>query len=155
MARLTNIIPANTGVILHGNAGSYEFPKATSGTEVLKYDNLLKGTTTKIPVTDVLALYQSTGTVLTLGKGSTGFIGFYSYTGKTLPANKAFLIYEDDNNSKGLSLDLGFDGVATGIHSLNTEDEQVTWYTPQGIQLNKKPSKQGIYMSNGKKIVIK
>lgn len=155
LARLTNIIPANTGVILHGNAGSYEFPKATSGTEVLKYDNLLKGTTTKIPVTDVLALYQSTGTVLTLGKGSTGFIGFYSYTGKTLPANKAFLIYEDDNNSKGLSLDLGFDGVATGIHSLNTEDEQVTWYTPQGIQLNKKPSKQGIYMSNGKKIVIK
>lgn len=155
LARLTNIIPANTGVILHGNAGSYEFPKATSGTEVLKYDNLLKGTTTKIPVTDVLALYQSTGTVLTLGKGSTGFIGFYSYTGKTLPANKAFLIYEDDNNSKGLSLDLGFDGVATGIHSLNTEDEQVTWYTPQGIQLNTKPSKQGIYMSNGKKIVIK
>lgn len=155
LARLTNIIPANTGVILHGNAGSYEFPKATSVTEVLKYDNLLKGTTTKIPVTDVLALYQSTGTVLTLGKGSTGFIGFYSYTGKTLPANKAFLIYEDENSSKGLSLDLGFDGVATGIHSLNTEDEQVTWYTPQGIQLNKKPSKQGIYMSNGKKIVIK
>lgn len=155
LARLTNIIPANTGVILHGNAGSYEFPKATSGTEVLKYDNLLKGTTTKIPVTDVLALYQSTGTVLTLGKGSTGFIGFYSYTGKTLPANKAFLIYEDENSSKGLSLDLGFDGVATGIHSLNTVDEQVTWYTPQGIQLNKKPSKQGIYMSNGKKIVIK
>ena len=154
LARLGENIPANTGVIVHGNAGGpYRFMKATTETTPLKYDNLLKGTATKISVSEALELYQSTGTILTLGKGSSGFIGFYTYTGSTLPANKAFLIYED-GDAKGLSIGFGED-IATGIHSLNEEEKDDVWYTIQGIELNEKPTRKGIYINQGKTVFIK
>lgn len=51
-------------------------------------------------------------------------------------------------------------GEVTGIGSLNTQTGEVSfdskaWYTLDGIRLAEKPTKQGIYVNNGKKVVVK
>jgi hypothetical protein len=49
-------------------------------------------------------------------------------------------------------------GEVTAIGTLNTQTGEITtdgWYTLNGTRLNGKPSKRGIYINNGRKIVIK
>ena len=153
-ARLSQIIPANTGVVIHGNSGTYRFPKATGTIPELTRTNLLRGVTEATKTTKILEDAQSSGVILTLGRGSNSYIGFYRFTGKTIPANKAFLIYESDNqNVKGF--DINFDDVLTEIQSLNAEDDHSAWFTLQGVRLNGKPTRPGMYIKNNKVVTIK
>ena len=51
-------------------------------------------------------------------------------------------------------------GETTAIGTLDTKTGEVTfdseaWYTLDGVRLSGKPSTKGIYINNGKKIVIK
>ena len=51
-------------------------------------------------------------------------------------------------------------GEVTGIGTLHTHTGEVnfdskTWYTLDGIRLAEKPTQQGIYVNNGKKVVVK
>lgn len=51
-------------------------------------------------------------------------------------------------------------GEVTGIGTLNTQTGEVNfdseaWYTLDGVRLAEKPIKQGIYVNNGKKVVVK
>ena len=51
-------------------------------------------------------------------------------------------------------------GETTAIGTLDTKTGEVTfdseaWYTLNGVRLNGKPTKKGIYINNGKKVVIK
>ena len=51
-------------------------------------------------------------------------------------------------------------GEVTGIGSLNTQTGEVsfdskTWYTLDGVRLNAQPTQKGIYVNNGKKVVVK
>ena len=55
---------------------------------------------------------------------------------------------------------IGANGEATSIGSLQTKTGEVTfdsdaWYTLEGVQLNGKPTRKGIYVNNGKKVIIK
>jgi hypothetical protein len=55
---------------------------------------------------------------------------------------------------------VGSNGETTGIGTLDTETGEMTfdseaWYTLDGVRLSGKPSKKGLYINNGKKIVIK
>ena len=55
---------------------------------------------------------------------------------------------------------IGANGEVTAIGSLQTKTGEVTfdsdaWYTLDGVQLNGKPTRKGIYVNNGKKVVIK
>ncbi len=55
------------------------------------------------------------------------------------------------------AIELNFDGETTGI-SRPTPDPSLNggeWYDLQGHKLNGKPTNSGIYVNNGKKIVIK
>ena len=46
-------------------------------------------------------------------------------------------------------------GIATSPH-IDTDSEIIdTWYTIGGQKLNKKPTRKGLYLQNGKKVVIK
>ena len=158
LARLEDYIPANTGVVIQANSGTYRFLKTKDTVTPLTRSNLLQGAVEDLLVSDVLS--QKAGSiVMTLGLGSNGYIGFYQYKGTKLNAYKAFLIYENaNNNAKGLALSIGDEnGEATGIRAIGidtgTHDGQ--WFTPQGMLLNKQPTTRGIYIHNGKKIVIK
>ena len=154
LARLNNYIPANTGVIVQGNSGTYRFPKTTLQENPLKYDNYLKGTAKKISVSEALANTQQTGTIMTLGLGSNGYIGFYEYTGANIPANRAYIIYNNSANSaKVLNLNLGID--PTNINKVSDKESDQYWYTIQGTRLERTPYSKGIYVNKGKKIIIK
>ena len=53
---------------------------------------------------------------------------------------------------------VGSNGETTGIGTLDTETGEMTfdseaWYTLDGVRLSGKPSKKGLYINNGKKIV--
>ena len=56
-----------------------------------------------------------------------------------------------------MSLGLGGDD-ATGIETIETDeadDSNAIWYSLDGRRLDSKPTKKGVYIRSGKKIVIK
>ena len=80
----------------------------------------------------------------------------------TLGANKAYLKFVTDQQLSApqyisISGDLG-EGT-TRIDNLNVNDNlndnEATWYDLNGRKLNGKPAQKGIYIKNGKKIVVK
>jgi hypothetical protein len=55
---------------------------------------------------------------------------------------------------------IGANGEVTGIGSLQTKTGEIifdsdAWYTLDGVQLDGKPTRKGIYVNNGKKVIIK
>ena len=92
---------------------------------------------------------------MTLGKGNKGYIGFYKYTGsKNLAANKAFLIYEPSSQNYATSFSISGVEDLTGIHEVGLTLDS-PWYTLQGIKLKGAPRQSGIYIHNGKTVVVK
>ena len=77
----------------------------------------------------------------------------------TLGANKAYLKFVTDQQQSApqyisISGDLG-EGT-TRIDNLNVNDnENGEWYDLNGRKLNGKPAQKGIYIKNGKKVVVK
>ncbi|UKK67895.1 hypothetical protein L6466_11660 [Prevotella communis] len=68
-------------------------------------------------------------------------------------ANKAWLSI---SNSNARAINLVFDSEATGVGSI--ENGKLTidnWYDLNGRKLNGMPTKKGIYIMNGKKVVVK
>lgn len=155
LARLNSIIPANTGVIIQANGGTYRFKKSSNNEYQLPRDNYLSGSVVSITPEEVLQDAQSDGAIYTMAIGSKAYIGFYKFTGKKLAANKAFLIYED-NNAKDFFIGIGGSNVATSINNaINENDVDNKWFTIQGIRLERKPNMSGIYIYNGKIVSIK
>ncbi|MBQ6210700.1 MAG: S8 family serine peptidase [Prevotella sp.] len=154
-ARLYETIPANTGVIIQGNSNTaecpaYRFPRVAEA-DPLTRSSYLSGSVVNTTVAAVLA--ETPGTIYTLGRGSDTYINFYRYSGKNLAANKAFLIL-GGNNAKGFSLVV--DGEeATGIKALDTVTDDGAWYTVEGIKLQGKPTRKGVYLHNGKSVIMK
>ena len=157
---ISGSIPAKTGVILFGNAGTYRFYRNTGTVTPLAYTNLLSGSSTKITRAKALELAGKTednAIIMTLAPGKEAAIGFYKYTGSTLAANKAFLIYDTTSNSNVSYLSIGggggedLDGIRD-VKNIGTDD---AWYTLQGARLNGTPTQRGIYIHGGKKVAVK
>lgn len=91
-----------------------------------------------------------------------GVVGFYQYTGTTLGAGKAYLIYTGSASVRGF---IGFDGDendgATGIQTLPLTSPLAgagnggAWYTLDGRKLEGQPTQKGVYVNNGRKVVVK
>ena len=83
-------------------------------------------------------------------------LGFYRYRGTTVKGNKAFLLV--DANTSGAKLD-GYDmeneETTAGIEEVATPktNNETVYYDLQGRRVEK-PSR-GIYIVNGKKVIIK
>lgn len=76
----------------------------------------------------------------------------------TLAANKAFLFVEGNNTPASIPFRRSIDGNGegtTGIDNLNANDNEATWYDLGGRKLNGKPAQKGIYIKNGKKVIVK
>ena len=55
---------------------------------------------------------------------------------------------------------VGANGETTGIGTIDTKTGEMTfdseaWYTLDGVRLSGKPSKKGLYINNGKKVIVK
>ena len=157
LADVGDIIPANTGVIIQGNSGTYTFPRYRGTVDPIS-GNLLRGSVTNTTPAKALqeANASSTSIVMTLGLGGNGYVGFYKFTGKTLRANAAYLIYDKGAQSNVNMLSIGgMGGEFTGINDINARFDEGAWYTLQGVRLNGKPIQRGVYLHNGKAVVVR
>ncbi len=85
---------------------------------------------------------------------------YLSYVGTSAPAPaKGITRSGGDDMPQSITVRLvNRNGVTTAIGELNTKTGELTfdgWYTMDGARLNGKPSKSGVYINNGKKIVLK
>lgn len=157
LARLSNTIPAYTGVVIQANSGTYRFPRIEQA-DPLKRQNLLSGTVERITVAKALEGHDA-DQVMTLGLGGNGYVGFYQYSGKYLNAYKAYFIPEGIGSGDIKSLSIyGWgkeEDIASGISTVGLDSDNGDWYSLQGLKLTKRPTQSGIYIHNGKKIFVK
>ena len=158
LCEISNNIPANTGVILFGNKGTYQFPVNTGTITPLSDNNLLTGFNTAVTcdkALEVAGKKNSDAFIMTLGQGKS-LVGFYRYKGDDLAAHKAYMVYEPTSgNNVSYFTFSGFGGDdLTGIRDLQVVGDGA-WYTLQGIKLNGQPRQSGLYIHNGKTVVVK
>ena len=134
--------PANTPVVLKGTAGESYDITTTAAPAALPATNLLEGSAT---TTTVLA--EGTAYLLSGGK-------FFLNNAGVMPAGKAYLP-KSSGDARELTIIFG---ETTGIGaSLNEKGEMINekWYTLDGHRLQGRPSRPGVYVTNGRKVVIK
>ena len=133
------------GVVLKKTAsGSITMTPTSSNGSGDYSDNSLTGTMTNI---------TNPGNAYVLNNGTQG-VGFYKLSsGGTIGANKAYLTYSGGGSSAPSFF--GFDGNTTGIDAtlVNSEKVNSVVYDLQGRKVAQ-PTK-GLYIVNGKKVVIK
>ena len=142
-------VPANEGIFLMGNAGDYKVPHISTGTY---YANLMVGTLQPITLKETDGEYTN----YYLSNGDSG-VGFYKVNGSVdLKANRAYLPLLKGTTQAGTRfIGLGFedDGTTNLTPALSKGEGEGEWYTLQGQRVAK-PGK-GLYIHNGKKVVIK
>lgn len=140
-------VPANTGIILNAEEGSYDVPVASSAAAVT--ENELIGVTER-----------------TLVEWTTGGDGKYNYIlqsgvfkiardGGYLKANRAYLHTSYDVTAAGARdyLDFAFDDDVTAVNEVKTTNNTNVVFDLQGRRITQ-PTK-GLYIVNGKKVIIK
>lgn len=134
------VIPAHTGILVKAAAGNHDFVVTSeAGTELTNND--LKAATTDV------TSYGAAFFALTKMDTKVGFAVVNN--GVVIPAGKAYLSVPRALGAKFFSLD----GEATGINSVKTAKADGAYYTLEGVKTTK-PVK-GLYIHNGKKIVVK
>lgn len=153
-----NYIKAQTPVILYksgiGNAGNNPYYlKAYTGTSA--YTGLYENFLGKLSATSYNDLKTSGISDIYILRGSS-FVRV-SASGE-LPANRCYLARPSSAAaSRGIN-SLSLEGGGNDATSLSeVKDEEVNnneWYTLDGRRLQEKPTKKGVYISKGKKIVV-
>lgn len=134
------VIPANTGILVKAPAGNCDFVVTSDKSTELAYNDL------KAASADV----TSDGTKFFALTKIGDKVGFALVENDVvIPAGKAYLEVSASTPAKFFSLD----GEATGINSVKTAKADGAYYTLEGVKTTK-PVK-GLYIHNGKKIVVK
>lgn len=135
------VIPANTGILVKAPAGNCDFVVTSTEGKKLENNSLVAATE---------AIKSDGTTFFALTKLSDGKVGFAVVAKDVvIPAGKAYLKVSGKTTAKFFSLD----GEATGINSVKTAKADGAYYTLEGVKTTK-PVK-GLYIHNGKKIVVK
>ena len=77
-----DVVPKGKAVVIMANAASIELTKVTDPS-ITVIDNILVGTSAEKTV--------EAGTVYVMNKDASNNVGFYQYSGTTIPANKAYI----------------------------------------------------------------
>ena len=146
-----DIVPANTAVVVKGAKGSYNYYNTEEVATKTIEKNLLKGVTTD---TRIEALSGVKRYILT--RADDGILAFYrTNTGNiNVKANRAYLEVPTAMAVASFSLE----GTATGINNVVTTAAKQGIYTISGVRLNATTTKglpAGIYIVNGKKVIVK
>lgn len=144
----TSVIPANTGVIVKSDAeGEKTFKVTVDGTEASFDGNELIATSVAENAT-----VPTEGTYYALSASEAKF-GVLT-NGITLSGNKAYLAAPTTDGAKLATLNVVFGDETTGINTAAQKAEaDGAYYTLQGVK-TQKPAK-GLYIHNGKKVVVK
>ena len=150
-----SIIPKNVPVMLINNsrrAGTYTLT-ASDSKDAYNGTNLLKGSDVPTKTTGTGYHYK-----LSFGPNGTQWNDVFGwYWGATdggsfqIEGHKAWLVVPKSAATRGYTIE----GDATGIEEyMQSENENVVYYDMQGRRIDK-PVRSGIYIVNGKKIVVK
>ena len=134
------VIPAGTGILVKAAQGNHDFVVTSKECAPLKNNSLVAATT------DVTS-YGDKFFALTKQGEKVGFA--LVANGVVIPAGKAYLEVPEATAAKFF----GLDGEATGINNVKTAKADGAYYTLEGVKTTK-PVK-GLYIHNGKKIVVK
>jgi hypothetical protein len=151
------IIPANTGVMIFANPGTYKlYPSEVEPTE--EVTSLLHGVLVDTPVSTVKA-NEDGAAIYVLSRGIEEYTGFkvVGSTVKSITANKAYLPIRQTVEVKEFIYLSYWGQVVTGIDDImaadNNNGKQHVIYDLSGRRVN--DMKSGIYIVNGKKVLIK
>ena len=114
--------------------------------------NMLKGVTTATAIGATDGEY--TNFIFTKVNGE---LGFYPTNAGTIPAYKAYLQIPTASLPSGdpSRLSIAIDDETTSVERVKTNTEKDSnWYTLSGVQA-KQPTKSGVYIHQGKKVIIK
>ena len=166
------IIPANQGVIIvadkDNESVSMTIDDFASVDKMPKND--LNGCETRESVSDIILrldhveYWDEVGNFYVMGMVDDKF-GFYKYVNASyMPAHKAFLyIPRTKESSSARAITLSFADNITDVKTVSGDKGQWSmfngqcsdWYTINGVKLSGKPTAPGMYINNGKKILIK
>ena len=134
------VIPAGRGILVKAPAGNCDFVVTSDKDTELAYNDL------KAASADVTSDGTKYFALTKIGEK----VGFALVEKDVvIPAGKAYLEVAKATAAKFFSLD----GEATGINSVKTAKADGAYYTLEGVKTTK-PVK-GLYIHNGKKIVVK
>ena len=149
--------PAGEGLMLKGTANeTFYVPALFNLTPEALTGNSLKGLTkiTEVETTEG----DKTNFILSQQKG---VIAWYPLAAKyALKAHSAYLqLLTNDvftnEGTRAISMEFE-DGVTTGFIQIATDDvEDGDWYGIDGIKFNQKPTQRGVYINNGRKVIVK
>lgn len=137
------VIPAKTGILVKAAAGNHDFVVTSDKSEE---SEALTNNDLKAATTDETSDGATYFALTKIGEK----VGFALVAnGVVIPASKAYLKVPAESTAKFF----GLDGEATGINSVKTAKADGAYYTLEGVKTTK-PIK-GLYIHNGKKIVVK
>ena len=149
--------PVGEGLMLKGTANeTFYVPALFNLTPEALTGNNLKGLTkiTEVETTEG----DKTNFILSQQKG---VIAWYPLAAKyALKAHSAYLQLLTNDVFTGVgtrAISMEFeDGVTTGFIQIATgEAEDGDWYGIDGIKFNQKPTQRGVYINNGRKVIVK
>ncbi len=148
-------ITAGTPYIIKWANGSNIVNPVFNGVTIDKTKHDVSFTGGKFVGTYESQTFTNTNTsILFVGEGDNLF---YPKAGASIGAQRAYFELSDGRLTRAFNLNFG-DSETTGILSttnLTNYTNSNAWYDLSGWKLNEKPVKKGVYVQNGKKIVIK
>ena len=142
-------IPAETAVLLQRADGA-----AATGYVATAYTDQttdviskLEGTVEGISVEDITEALVVGGAVYVLFNDT-----FKRATSGTIPARRCFLILGEYAASRLIIFDET--GTAIGTLTLDSVNSNDGWYSVDGLKMNGEPRRAGLYIKNGKKVIV-
>lgn len=156
-------VPANLGVLLHSistaSATSYcEMTEAQNHQQVNDPSGMYSNTSYKMVgvVEDTQVMSDASNNLYAFSKGMGKFLKIKTAPGNKMPYFSAYMKLDANNQAKAFSFRFDNDDYITGIDNITEADknkDSAPYYNIDGIQVNN-PTK-GLYIHNGKKIIIK
>ena len=159
--KLGKVIPKQTAVILVGSDNEISMTASTETVSDMPA-NSLDGEDVRTALDDIKTAHSITdGTFYVMSKVG-GEFGFFEYKADYMPARKAYLLVPGSNAAPGLKMVFDEPTGITPLLSPKGEEGASpwgglvgVWYTLSGTRLDKQPTQKGIYIVNGKKVVVK
>ena len=160
----TQEVPMLTPVVIFADApGVYNlFPLFEELEPFPMWKNLLIGSDR-----NGMPVYQEDAArvnILTLGRNASRTLGFYFYTGEQIPPYRAYLSSNDISNIKSFRIVIDPDDETTEINDIYDSENSSSaavdsgdhqqWYNLNGQRVNPQHLGKGIYIINGKKVLI-
>lgn len=142
------IVPANKGIIIKGTSGEYQVPTTTEESTDDFTDNLLVANVDEeyiVTAADEGFIYRY------VNKEGTAMFQ-KAVAGQRVSAGKAYLRLAE---ASALEF-IGFEESTTSIHSslFTSDNDAGVWYCIDGRRLNGKPTQKGVYIVDGKKVIV-